>query len=155
MNKGIISLIAILLSATMAYCAYFGWATRHHPEDGLQWLQTEYSLSDESLVKVQEASASYLPECRAMCRRLAEARQHLADQAASTSSTASEIADAYAKVNEVEEECIQMSLQHVYKVASLMPTEQSERYRKEMLAALLTDRTGQHRKHSDIVGGKQ
>ncbi|MGK0189972.1 MAG: hypothetical protein ACI9R3_005791 [Verrucomicrobiales bacterium] len=155
MNKGIVILIAILLSATIAYCVYFGWATKHHPEDSFQWLQTEYSLSDKSLVKVREASASYLPQCRAMCQRLAEARQHLADRAASLSSTADEIADAYAKVNEVEEECIQMSLHHVYQVATLMPAEQSERYRKEILAALLKDRTGKHKKHSDMVGGEQ
>jgi len=155
MNKGIICLIAILLTSVMAYCAYFGWATAKSPNDALEWLQAEYELSDEAMGKVSLAKASYLPECREMCRRLAEARKHLAKQSSSSTATTSEITEAYAAVNAIEEECIRMSLEHVFEVAAMMPASQGERYRDRMVAALLQDRTGQHQRHSDMIqGGK-
>ena len=155
MNKGIICLVAILLSAVAAYCAYFGWATSKHPDNGLEWLQTEYALSDEVLTRVDAARASYLPECREMCRRLAEARQELSKRSATSTATAAEITEAYAAVNAIEEECIQMSLDHVFTVAEMMPEAQSARYRERMVGALLRDRTGEHQRHSDMIqGGK-
>ena len=153
MNKGIICLVAILLTAVAAYCAYFGWATSNHPENGLEWLQEEFALSDEVLAKVDAARASYLPECREMCRRLAEARQELSKRSASSTATVAEITEAYAAVNAIEEECIQMSLDHVFTVAEMMPKEQAGRYRERMVEALLGDRTGEHRRHSDMIQG--
>ena len=159
MNKGIICLVAILLTsvaAYCAYCAYFGWATAKSPNDALEWLQVEYALDDEVMGEVTLAKATYLPECREMCRRLAEARQKLSDRSSSSTATTSEITEAYAAVNAIEEECIRMSLDHVFTVAAMMPESQGKRYRDRMVAALLRDRTGQHQRHSDMIkGGNQ
>ena len=153
MNKGIICLVAILLSSVAAYCAYFGWATAQSPDEPLEWLQSEYDLSDETVTRVAQAKEAYLPGCREMCRRLAEARKELAQRSSSTTATSSEITEAYAAVNAIEEECIRMSLDHVFTVAAMMPESQGERYRERMVTALLRDRAGEHQRHSDMIQG--
>ena len=153
MNKGIICLTAILLTSVVAYCAYFEWATAGSSESALEWLQAEYELNDEVMTQVGMAKASYLPECREMCRRLAAARKHLASRSSSSSASQSEITEAYAAVNAIEEECIRMSLDHVFEVAALMPASQGQRFRERMVAALLQDRTSPHQRHSEMIQG--
>ncbi|MFT4638132.1 MAG: hypothetical protein ACI8T1_001450 [Verrucomicrobiales bacterium] len=153
MSKGILALVAILLAAMTAYCAYYGWATSKAPGDGDEWLQSEFGLSDESLAKVQTASDAYLPKCQAMCERLAKAREELAVRTGADSSIPAEIAEAYSQVNAIEEECVHMSLTHVFEVASFMPEAQGNRYRKRMVDALTSDRSAQHQRHSDVIRG--
>ena len=107
--------------------------------------------------KVALAKASYLPECREMCRTTGRSpTESGSEKSASKSATTSQRSPhAYAAVNAIEEECIRMSLDHVFEVAAMMPAPQGERFRDRMVAALLQDRTGLHQRHSDMIqGGK-
>src|SRR5574341_726172 len=73
----ILILGAGLLLAVGAYCAaYFTKVSAHKelersaaPE--LAWLKTEFKLTEPEFERVAKLDASYYPECREMCRRIA------------------------------------------------------------------------------------
>jgi hypothetical protein len=163
MIRGAISLAIVIGLAIASYGAYFhisaiGQQTGQHAgntEDlGLHWLRSEFGLSNEAFAAIERESDQYLPRCRDMCRQLGEARNHMANLVDSPDSKAPEIESAYARVSEIEQQCFQMSLRHIYAVASLMEPVQGHQYRKQMVKVLMGYRSGHHRLHSDIGRSK-
>lgn len=156
MAKGILSALAVLVITIVGYCVYFNWATSKRAvlasEDaGLSWVKTEFGLTDSQFAKFKAANADYSPRCEAMCMRLAEARRSLATLAGDRATQQAEIETAYAKVSEVETQCVNMTLKHIYSVSELMNPEEGARYRKQMIAQLMNYHTGHHQLHSEIV----
>jgi len=159
MTKGILSALAVLTIAMLGYCFYFNWATSKagvlasaESEDvGLSWVKTEFGLSDSQFSQLKAANAEYAPRCEAMCAQLAQARRALATLVEAPTTQEADVEGAYANVSDVERQCVNMTLQHIYTVSALMKPEESARYRKQMIAQLMGHRTSHHRLHADIV----
>jgi Spy/CpxP family protein refolding chaperone len=102
------------------------------PADDLDWLRTEFHLSDAEMAQVRDLHGAYLPKCAAMCAKIAEKKGELKSVlGASTNLTA----EAEAKLNEIaalRAQCQAQMLQHFITVSQAMPPEQGRRYLAEM-----------------------
>ena len=110
--------------ATVACCA--------KPADDLDWLRTEFHLSDAEMAHVRELHESYLPQCAAMCAQIAAKKGEL-DSILGTGTNLT--AEAQAKLNEVaalRAQCQAQMLQHFIAVSQAMPADQGRRYLDEM-----------------------
>ncbi len=138
MNRSwIILLGALALGAAVFTGAY--WISQRAavrccaaPADELSWLMTEYHLSAAELGRIRELHAGYLPQCAAMCAKIATKKQELeAALGAGTNLTA----EAQAKLGEIaalRAECQGQMLRHFITVSQAMPPEQGQRYLAEM-----------------------
>lgn len=159
MNKGIIGGLSVVLVAIVGYTVYFAWATSRSEsftsidenDHGLTWLKSEFGLGDSEFSTVKQVNAQYTPRCEAMCMELASARQSLAAMIIDPAAVAEEIEVAYGNVNEIEQKCFRMTLEHIYEVSMLMKPEQGVRYRMQMVAQLVGYQSEHHKLHSNIV----
>lgn len=151
----VITLPAVAILALAAHHAYFLWAMSGSQDfapggetrAGLEWLKSEFELSDEAAEIVAQRTAAFSPRCEAMCRDLAAARGELAAIIAAPGTEASAIEAAYANVIDIEQQCFRMTLRHIYEVGAVMRPGQQSRYRSRMVTRLLGLRSGHHRLH--------
>jgi hypothetical protein len=130
--------------ATVACCA--------KPADDLDWLRTEFHLSDAEMAHVRELHESYLPQCAAMCAQIAAKKAKL-DSILGTGTNLT--AEAQAKLNEVaalRAQCQAQMLQHFIAVSQAMPPEQGRRYLAEMKQLTLGTNELMEQSMSDHAG---
>jgi small-conductance mechanosensitive channel len=102
------------------------------PADDLDWLRTEFHLSDAAMAHVRELHEGYLPKCAEMCAKIAEKKGELADMVGNGTNIT---AEAQTKINEIaalRAQCQAQMLQHFVTVSQAMPPEQGRRYLAEM-----------------------
>lgn len=143
MIKGAISLIAAAVLSVVAYCVYFHCATRpvhammKQPEAEMEWLRREFGISDAQFEKIKTRHAAYRPTCEEMCRKIVDANGRL-DQAIRSSTTMTpEVDAALRRATEVQQECRQAMLAHIYSVSAEMNPESAKRY-VEMMKRRIT-----------------
>lgn len=143
MIKGAISLAAAVVLSLVAYCVYFYCATRpvqammNQPEAEMEWLRREFSVSDAQFEKIKARHAAYRPTCEEMCRKIVDANGRL-DQAIQSSTTmTAEVDAALRRATEVQQECRQAMLAHIYSVSAEMNPKSARRY-LEMMKARIT-----------------
>ena len=94
----------------------------------LRWLQQEFALSDDVVVRIATLHRQYVAECEPMCEALkkgeaAAARLLVADKRVTT-----ELERALERSNKLVAECQRRMVQHFYAVAKEMPPSAGERY---------------------------
>ena len=102
------------------------------PADDLNWLRTEFHLSDAEMAHVRELHEGYLPKCGEMCAKIAAKKGELASVLGNGTNLT---AEAQTKLNEVaalRAQCQAQMLQHFISVSQAMPPEQGKRYLAEM-----------------------
>jgi small-conductance mechanosensitive channel len=102
------------------------------PADDLDWLRTEFHLSDAEMAHVRELHEGYRPKCAEMCAKIAAKKNELNSVLGNGTNLT---AEAQAKLNEVAElraQCQAQMLQHFITVSQAMPPEQGRRYLAEM-----------------------
>ena len=102
------------------------------PADDLDWLRTEFNLSDADMARVRQLHEGYLPKCAEMCKKIAVKKQELKSVLGSSTNLT---ATAQAKLNEVaalRAQCQAQMLEHFITVSQAMPPEQGQRYLAEM-----------------------
>jgi len=138
MNRSLVILIgALALGAAIFTGSYFTAqratvACCAKPADDLDWLRTEFHLSDAEMAHVRELHESYLPQCAAMCAKIAAKKSEL-DSVLGPGTNVT--AEAQAKLNEVaalRAQCQAQMLQHFIAVSQAMPADQGGRYLAEM-----------------------
>ena len=115
-------------------------AARHATEaccaqsDELNWLRTEFHLTDAEMARIRGLHAAYRPQCAEICAKIAAKQRELqAVLGASTNVTA----EAQAKLDELaalRAQCQAHMLRHFIAVSQAMPPEQGRRYLAEMQA---------------------
>jgi hypothetical protein len=96
--------------------------------DDLSWLKLEFRLSDAEMRRVRGLHEGYLPQCRAMCAKIA-AKQAEIEKALDNG----EAADAkLMDLATLRAQCQTQMLRHFEEVSRAMPPEQGKRYLSEM-----------------------
>jgi hypothetical protein len=102
------------------------------PSDDLNWLRTEFHLSEVEMARIRTLHEGYLPQCAEMCAKIAAKKREL--EAVLGNGTNLTV-EAQAKLNEVavlRAQCQAQMLQHFITVSQTMPPEQGQRYLAEM-----------------------
>ena len=135
--------LVLTLALVAGLCAFL-WIRSHrivdvHPGTLLEampelaWLQNELDLSDSQVEQVSELHAAYIPECAAMCQRIAEAHERLDKASHGETEVTPELKTAIADHARIHAECQERMLGHLYETARVLGADQAERYLEVML----------------------
>jgi len=135
--------LVLALALVAGLCAFL-WIRSHRIVDvypgslleampELSWLQNDLDLSDSQFEQVSELHAAYLPECLAMCQRIAEAHERLDAASHGTAEITVELKTAIADHARIHAECQERMLGHLYETARVLDSDQAERYLEVML----------------------
>lgn len=104
----------------------------------LEWLRTEYHLTDAQYARVVALHKSYRPVCDQLCARIAAKNAEI-DQLihSSPDGVTPALAQAFREEGELRSACRLSMLTHVYAVSREMSPEQGRRY-LEMMASQIT-----------------
>ena len=138
MNRTILIVVLGVALAIGGYCAlYFSKtaatrarASSENPELG--WLKYEFNLSDSEFARIRELHDGYLPQCAAMCAKIAAVNKDLEVLVIRTNLVTPEIEGKLAEIGKLRQECQAAMLKHFYAVSQSMPEGQGRRYLAEM-----------------------
>jgi len=134
MKRGLLILVVGLLAAAAAYgCVYFACTSsarslEHSDRPELAWLKDEFKLTDAEFKRVSEFHATYLPQCREMCRKIDAQNAQLQRLLGSATNATPEIDAALTGAAQLRTDCQRMMLQHFIQVSQTMPPERGRRY---------------------------
>ena len=139
MRRSLIILVAVLLAAVavagFSYLAARQFCVEHLARSGddLEWLRTEFHLSDADLARVRQLHEGYLPKCGALCEQIAARKLELeAAFAASTNAVTPNVEQKLREIASLRAQCQAQMLQHFHEVSLAMSPEQGRRYLAEM-----------------------
>ncbi len=122
------------LGSGLAYCVYFYCATQpahamlKQPQGEMEWLRREFNLTDVQFDKIKALHEGYRPKCDLMCKRIAEANAKLDSLIQNNQALTPEIEAAVANCSEVQQECREAMLAHIYSVSGEMSPASARRY---------------------------
>ena len=134
MKRGVLILVFGLVAAAAAYgciycaCTSSARSLQRSEKPELAWLKQEFNLSDAEFKRVSELHASYLPQCREMCRQIDTQNAQLQKLLANATNATPEIDAALTEAGRLRSECQRMMLRHFFQVSQTMPPEQGRRY---------------------------
>ncbi len=134
MKKGVLILVLGLVAAAAAYsCVYLACTAsarslQKSDKPELAWLKEEFDLSDADFKRVTELHATYLPQCRDMCREIDAHNVKLQALVVGATDMTPEITAALTESARLRSECQSMMLRHFFQVSQTMPPEQGRRY---------------------------
>ncbi len=95
--------------------------------DAMQWLRTDFHLSDEQFAAIRRLHEAYAGTCEEHCRMIQEATRARNDlEAAKSDATALNVANE--QLRELRLICETAITRHVREVAALMPPDDGRRY---------------------------
>jgi hypothetical protein len=134
--------VAILFAAIAAgfgafwLCTFFGTTDlRSVSVDRnaeLVWLRREFHLTDAQFQRIQALHAAYVGKCDLMCQRIMKANAALDAAISSNRRVTPEIQQAMGEAAQVQRECRQSMLAHIYEVSEQMDPSSAEQYLKMM-----------------------
>lgn len=124
----------VLLVALAGGAGAFTWralrpeagSAAHEPE--LRWLQREFALSDEAMLRIAELHRRYTAECEPMCEALRASEARVTRLVTAENRMTPEVTAALNRSNEIVLECQHRMLEHFYTVAGEMPPAAGKRY---------------------------
>ncbi len=133
MNHRSIAIAVILALACAVGGAAYVWVRPPQPgstvaaDDALLWLRQEFTLSADTLARIEAMHADYQVVCEEHCRNIQDARRALRSLRQAQAPGA-EIAAAEAKLAEVNLVCTTSLEAHMREIARVIGGEQGERY---------------------------
>lgn len=103
-----------------------GEAAVREPE--LRWLQREFALSDDTMLRIAELHRRYTAECEPMCANLQTSDAELSRLIAAQKHVTPELEAALKRSNKIVAECQHRMVGHFYAVAKEMPPDAGKRY---------------------------
>jgi hypothetical protein len=125
-----------LLVAVTGYCALYYSQTKSvrslQAASELAWLKMEFGLEEGEFARIEALHEGYLPQCAAMCAKIAAANAELESMVVQTNTVTPEIRAKLGEIGNLRQECQAQMLNHFYAVSQAMPAEQGRRYLAEM-----------------------
>lgn len=124
----------VLLIAVAGGAGAFTWhsarstdkCTVREPE--LRWLQREFALSDDAVLRIAELHRRYTAECGPMCAALQSSHSEVSRLIPAEKRMTPELEAALNGSNKIVAECQHRMVEHFYAVAREMPPAAGERY---------------------------
>ena len=158
MNRSLIIVLGALALGTAIFAGSYFTSQRacqmclQNPADDLSWLKTEFHLSDAEMARIRQLHEGYLPQCAAMCAKIAAKKLEVQ---AALGNGANVTAAAEVKLHELAElraQCQAQMLRHFIAVSQAMPPEQGKRYLAEMKKLTLGSHEEIEQSMSDHAG---
>jgi hypothetical protein len=134
--------LIILIGALAVGAAIFGgsYLTARHatvaccakPADNLDWLRTEFHLSDAEMARVRELHEGYKPKCAAMCAKIAAKKSELDAVLNGSNNVTAEAQTKMSELAALRAQCQAQMLQHFVTVSQAMPPDEGRRYLAKM-----------------------
>jgi hypothetical protein len=134
--------VAILFASIAAgfgafwLCTFFGTTDLRYVSSNrdaeLVWLRREFHLTDEQFQRIQALHTAYAGKCDLMCQRIMNANAVLGAAISRNRRVTPEIQQAMGEVAEVQRECRQSMLAHIYEVSEHMDPSSAEQYLQMM-----------------------
>jgi Heavy-metal resistance len=143
MKKALLIIALAGAAALGGYFTYYHFATAptqamlSGPNGEMEWLRTEYHLSDAQFARIRQLHGEYAPRCDVMCEKIAKANAQLQQLIATNKTFTPAVDAAMSECVAVQAECRRALLQHVYAVSAQMSPGDGERYVKMMTARLV------------------
>jgi len=138
MNRSLVILLGMLALALVVFGGSYT-VSRHvgercltQPGNDLAWLRQEFHLSDAEMARVQKLHEGYLPQCAAMCQKIAAKKMEVEVALNGTTSVNPVARQKLAELAALRAQCQAQMLQHFTEVSQTMPPEQGRRYLAEM-----------------------
>jgi hypothetical protein len=100
--------------------------------DDLDWLRTEFHLSDAEMARIRQLHEGYMPQCAEMCAKIAVKKQELEAALGTGTNLTAEAQTKLRELAELRSQCQAHMLQHFIMVSQTMPPEEGQRYLAEM-----------------------
>jgi hypothetical protein len=138
MNRSLVIVLGALALGAALFIGSFAAGQRlcrvctAQPPGSLNWLQKEYHLNNDQMIRIQKLHEDYLTQCAAMCQTIDGKKQEV--EAALNNSTnvnpvaAQKIEDLAA----CRAHCQSQMLQYFISVSQIMSPDQGHRYLAEM-----------------------
>ena len=134
--------VAILFATVAAgfgafwICTFFGTADLRSVsldrDAELIWLRREFHLTDEQFQRIRTLHTAYAGKCDLMCQRIMNANAALTAAISRNRRVTPEIQQAMGEAAEVQRECRQSMLAHIYEVSEQMDPSSAEQYLQMM-----------------------
>ena len=124
----------VLLVALGSGAGAFTWRAVRSSADSavrepeLRWLQREFLLSDDAVLRIAELHRRYTAECQPMCSALQASDAEMTRLIAAGNRMTPELAAALSRSNAIIAQCQYRMVEHFYAVARQMPPPTGERY---------------------------
>ena len=115
--------------------------------DALEWLRSDFNLSETQFAAVKQLHESYAVECEAHCRAIQDAARVRQTLKAQSPTDATALAAAQQKVDELRVACETAIAAHVRLVAAQMSPDQGARYLALVLPKI---KDFDHQGHADV-----
>jgi hypothetical protein len=141
--KALLVVIVAFVFGLGGYWTYYHCATTptrsmlSEPDGQMEWLRSEFHLTDEQFSRIQQMHREYAPKCDLMCQKIAQANARLDQIISANKSVTPEVEAALKAAATVQEECHQAMFGHVYAVSAAMSPEDGARYLEMMKARII------------------
>ena len=137
MKKPVLTLLAMLATAALAYFVAYHCVTRGTRQmlsapDGSAWLRAEFALNDEQARAIATLQADYEPRCMEMCERIVKANNRLDKILRESKTMTPELEAAVRVVNQTQADCRAATLAQAFAISMHMAPQQAVRYRVMM-----------------------
>ena len=139
MRRGLFILIAGLIAsgalclANYHFAGHLCCAHLARSTDDLDWLRTEFRLSDAEMARIRQLHEGYLPQCKDLCNRIAACQRELYHALETGTNAPSAAVDRkLAEIAALRAQCQANMLRHFTAVSQVMPPTQGRRYLAEM-----------------------
>jgi hypothetical protein len=143
MKKGVVLLVVALVVSIAAYCFYYAFATApvtrmlKKPEGSLEWLRSEYQLTDAQYARIRHLHAEYAPKCVQMCEKIRQANARLEAVIGQNRALTPAVEAAMEESAQVRQECTLATLAHVYAVSAEMSPHEGQRFVEAMRSMMI------------------
>ncbi len=134
---GVLALGAVMFAGSYWTGHYAGLKCCSNPADDLSWLHDEFHLSNAELSHIRQLHENYLPQCMAMCARIAEKKVELASALDSDTNLTGAAQEKLNELAALRAQCQGQMLQHFIAVSRAMPPAAGRRYLAEMKSLTL------------------
>ncbi|HET9524482.1 MAG TPA: periplasmic heavy metal sensor [Terrimicrobiaceae bacterium] len=135
MRRGAGALFGVLFAGLAAAAVVF--VVVQDRSSPINWLRSEFSLSDSQARKVEQIHADYEEDCAQMCARIAQTDERLANLIRSSKQITPEIQAAIVETDRLRSECRAKMLEHFYRIAAQLPAEKQSDYLTVVLPSVL------------------
>jgi len=112
------------------------------PEGEMDWLRSEFNLTDDQFAKIKALQQAYQPKCNQLCIRILEANANLDQLISSNTAVTPEVEAALKQCAAVQEDCHRAMLGHIYAITAQMNPASRDRYLQMMRKWIIQPRLG-------------
>ena len=134
--------LAILLGSGAYFAAYTVVQRTLCPasdlEEPLGWMRQEFHLNDAQFAQVKKLEDDYAPRCVSMCDQIQQSHAALKALILARGNMSPEVKAALQKDSEIQQQCREDMLNHIYEISKVMSPAEGQRYLQMMQAQVVT-----------------